>query len=139
MSRRVVGFLSGLVYALGYGFFTMLVTGGGHGNFLWLMAFLVTFFGGIFFPVAGFLVADLRQVWARTALTVVLFLNLFATIFLFVGFLDEDGWQDISESWGRSAFLFVFMSIAHILPVAILWITDLRELTIRDSISGEYK
>ena len=132
MKRRLLGLAVGLCYAVGYGFLTMLMTGGGHGNFLWFMAFSLTFFLGLFFPAAGFLVVNLKPVWARAGLMTLLFLNLFSTVYFFWGFLTPELWEDMAKSWELSRIGFIVFSAFHCIPLIALWVIALRNINALD-------
>ena len=137
MYKRLYVSIVGFAYAVVYGFFTLFITGGGHGNFLWFMAFLITFFCGLFFPIAGFLVVDLRKLWARIALLTLLFLNLFATLWFFWSGLGDDGYEDLVKSWTRNFIGFIIFSAIHIVPVLVLWIITLNKIWAADSEESE--
>jgi hypothetical protein len=132
VKSRVVGLVVGIIYAVGYGFFTALATGGGHGNFLWLMAFFITFFVGLFFPAAGFLVSDLSKFWARVSLLTLLSLNVAATFMMFWSLTPEEEWKDFAKSWDRSAGVFVFMTAIHCAPLICLWCIALWKVWVND-------
>lgn len=118
MLRRFLWGIAGLVWALGHGFLTLLVTGGGHGNFLWVSVFVFGYFFGLFIPVSAVIVSDPKPFWARVSGWCLVALTLALTIVSLVTF-DEGMMGDVSRSWDRSPSLFVFMSVLHFVPVAV--------------------
>lgn len=119
MWKRWIGVGVGLAYAICYGFWTMMLTGGGHGNFLWFMLFLLAEVLGIFFPVLGFVVVDLRPIWAKITLGLLLALSLGTTAYLVAGGLGQDGMDDILKSWNQTPFLFIFATTIHFAPFVV--------------------
>lgn len=116
MKKRLIWAAIGLGYAVLYGFWTMMATGGGHGNFIWFVLFLLGYVFGLTIPVMGFLLADLTPRWAKiSGLLVSLIVTLLTVRQLL--WLGDKGTQDIIESWNRSAFFFVVMSIIHLFPL----------------------
>ncbi|HQZ94789.1 MAG TPA: hypothetical protein PK108_14850 [Pyrinomonadaceae bacterium] len=130
MWKRVIGAVVGLIYAVLYGFWTMLITGGGHGNFLWFMLFAIAEFLGLFFPVVGFLVVDLHPKWAKIIFGGVLIASVFLTAYLILGGLGEDGTADLIKSWNRDQFGFIFFSVIHIAPFVGLTLVFLKSIFI---------
>lgn len=95
----------------------MLATGGGHGNFLWLLLFLYAEFLGLFFPLIGFALPDLRPIWARAVAISLVVANLVISIIVVIwGGVD----QDIQKSWQRSPELFVVLALAHFVPLILI-------------------
>ena len=131
MWKRSIGFLIGLFYAATYGFWTMLITGGGHGNFLWFWLFCNTYFLGLFFPIAGLLVADLNPKSARISLAILLsvhFLALSGNLIFGLGQMTDD----IQRSWDRVTHTsIVIMTIVHVLPpILLVVILTMKQLAI---------
>jgi hypothetical protein len=81
--RRAVGFFIGLAYSLSLGFFLMMLTGGGHGNFTWIVFFFLTSMFGILYPALGLLAANTRTLLAKAAMAAFLILNGFLVLFFF--------------------------------------------------------
>lgn len=117
MKKRFVAAAIGLIYAILYGVFTLMITGGGHGNFIWFTLFLGTYFVGIFFPVAGFLVVDLHAKWARISIVVLLSLHLIALSFWVTKSFGPEEWPYLLKDWNRSQLSFIFFAVLHFLPV----------------------
>lgn len=87
--RRIIGTLAGFVYMFAAGFMAVAASGGGHGNFGWLVLLFPGFLGGLFYPAAGFLCADLRARSSRRALGCLLIVNYILTAFMLYGVRDD--------------------------------------------------
>lgn len=124
----------GLVFAFVYGFWTMFITGGGHGNFLWLMLFFFAYIAGLFFPIAGFIVADLRPLWAKSTGLAILAVNLFLTVLHFAT-MGEEGTKDLAESWDRSSTGFMVAAAIHVFPAALLFGLVCRSFLLEEQVS----
>lgn len=134
MKRRLIGAAVGFGYAVLYGFWTLLITGGGHGNFLWAFLFFSAYIFGLFFPAMGFLVVDLRPLWARMIGLLICFLvSVLTTYHLIVGLTDvgDGARNDILESWNRSSLGFVVMSVIHVLPLLVFIVLLIRSSLLR--------
>ncbi|MBX3243007.1 MAG: hypothetical protein KF685_00880 [Acidobacteria bacterium] len=120
--KRFLGAFVGLIYAVLYGFWTMLNTGGGHGNFLWFILFVITSFFGTFFPIIGFLIVDMRSFLTKIIAGCLLAVHVALNIFLLsnMWFYDEGMRQDILDSWKRSPEGFVVASVLYVLPLFTL-------------------
>lgn len=118
MKKRLKWAALGLAYAFIYGMFTGMATGGGHGNFLWVVLFLFAYFFGLFFPAMGFMIADLRPLWAKSAGIAICLVSTLLTITQLMS-LGTEGTEDVVRSWERSPVSFVFISIIHFLPLLI--------------------
>jgi hypothetical protein len=119
MKKRLIFAAVGFAYAFVYGFWTMFITGGGHGNFLWLMLFFFAYIAGLFFPIAGFVAADLRPLSAKSTVVAILAVNLFLTVIHFTT-MGEEGSHDLAASWDRSAAGFMLALVVHAFPVVLL-------------------
>ncbi len=117
----------GLMWACSYGFLAAAVTGGGHGNFIWLVTFLSGYFFGIFIPVMGFVGADLRPFWAKTTGVSLLALWLSFSI-LPVSGSDNGLIEDMARSWARSRLLFIVMSFLHLIPTTVFTVRLARSV-----------
>ncbi len=116
MKRRVAGAAVGLVYGIFYGFWTMLLTGGGHGNFSWFLLFFTAQFFGLFFPLVGLFAADLRPFWAQNGFWIVMSASLMITLIMIPTILVDPEHNDLVKSWHRHQLGFVFFTVIHLLP-----------------------
>lgn len=81
---RILGFVIGVAYGLGLAIFTMLLTGGGHGNFLWPTMFFNTTFFGLIYPILGVFVFGLRSAAEKFIVGFILAVHfIFFTLFVF--------------------------------------------------------
>lgn len=134
MKKRLIFAAVGFAYAFIYGFWTMFITGGGHGNFLWLMLFFFGYIAGLFFPIAGFIIADLRPLSAKSAGIAILAVNLFLTVLHFAT-LGEEGTKDLAESWDRSSAGFMVASVIHVFPAVLLLALVCRAFLLEEQVS----
>lgn len=132
MKKRLVYAVIGLAYAVIYGFWTMLITGGGHGNFLWFMLFLSSYLFGLYFPAIGFLGADLRPLWAQATGVALSIVTFGLTVIQLLG-LGTEGMEDVVKSWNRSELFFLFASVIHLLPSVVFLALVIRSLLRDDS------
>lgn len=131
MKKRLIFAAIGLAYALVYGFWTMFITGGGHGNFIWIVLFLLGYIFGLTFPAMGFLLADLRPRWAKIS-GLILSVAVTGLTLRQLLVLGEKGTQDLIESWNRSATAFVIMAAIHIFPLIVFTSLVIRSVVGRD-------
>ncbi len=116
MKKRFIWSAVGLGYAVVYGFWTMMTTGGGHGNFIWFVLFLLGYIFGLIFPAMGLVLADLRPRWAKVAGLLISIVAAGLTLRQLL-LLGEKGTQDVVDTWNRSPMSFVIMSVIHFLPL----------------------
>ena len=132
MKRRLIFAALGFAYAFLYGLWTVFITGGGHGNFIWFMLFFFGYLGGLFFPIAGFILADLRPLWARATGLSILIVNLTLTVFHFAT-MGEISHNDLAESWDRSSTGFMVASVIHAFPAVLLLALICRSFLVQQS------
>ena len=133
MWKRVLGGLVGLVYAVIYGFWTMLQTGGGHGNFIWMILFFTSYFFGLFFLIVGVLVVDLRPIIAKAAFGTLLLVSLLVNVIIITPILlGEPGasTRDFQKTWARDPNGTVVGAIVHFLPLLVFSIFLVRSIFI---------
>lgn len=125
MKRQALFAGIGFTYAIAYGFWTMLVTGGGHGNFVWFKLFLYSGFLGLFFPVMGALITDVADKRARVVYLSLLSYYLMSSTGLLIawtaGWINElfyEGFAETVETVGPG--ILIFCAFLHYLPAAIL-------------------
>jgi hypothetical protein len=137
MGKRVIGGVAGLGYAICYGFWTMLLTGGGHGNFIWMILFFTAYFFGLFFPVMGALVVDLRSVIAKAVFGTFLFVSLLINVIMITPILlgsPGDTTTDFEKSLARDTAMVIFSAIVHFLPLAVLSLFLVRSIFLGEEI-----
>lgn len=131
MSKRVIGGLVGLAYAFCYGFWTVLLTGGGHGNFIWMILFFTAYLFGLFFPIMGALAVDLRPIIAKAAFGTILTVSLSIHVIMTAPILSGspgDMSSDLQKSWARGASMVIFSAIVHFLPMAVMTLILIRSI-----------
>ncbi len=109
----------GLIYALVYGFWTMLATGGGHGNFVWVLLFIFVELFGIYFPVMGAMIADLGSRFTKIIFGSLILFNVLASIVLLSSWIFEatgDSSDDFERMWGRYPGTVILCAFMHFLP-----------------------
>jgi len=118
--KQIIAAAVGGVYAVIYGLWTLMATGGGHGNFIWLQLFLTIHLCGLYFVGMSVLMVTLYDRSALTAFGILSLLNVLASIALIVAWLL--GW------WGTTQFdrqhplsvsALMFCGFLHFLPSAI--------------------
>ena len=136
MKTRLKWGAIGLAYAFVYGLVTGMATGGGHGNFLWVVLFLFAYFFGLFFPAMGYLIADLRPLWAKSAGIAICLISILLTIVQLTS-LGTEGNEDVVRSWERSPVSFIFVSIIHFLPLIVFIVLIVRSFRAESESSFE--
>jgi hypothetical protein len=80
--KRIMAGLIGLAYAILYGFWTLLATGGGHGNFVWFMLMFFPGIAGLYYPLMAVLAVDLRSFNAKVVFGGLLALNVIVSLLM---------------------------------------------------------
>jgi hypothetical protein len=121
--KRIIWALIGLVFAIFYGLWTASITGGGHGNFIWLWLFIFVEAFGLYFPFMSFLAADLRSWLSKIVFGSLICFNLLASIVLIIGWVNEPHGgkpSDFSRMVQISGIeSVVFFAAVHFLPTMI--------------------
>ena len=87
----------GVLFAVVYGLWTAMATGGGHGNFVWFYLFLKVDLIGFFFPMMFALAADLRPRAVRTAFGILLLLHLIGSVAVIALWVSGHGRETIDD------------------------------------------
>lgn len=121
--KRLSAGIAGLLYAGLYGFWTMLATGGGHVNFIWLFLFLFAEFFGLYFPLMAVLAVDLRRRFTQIIFGGLIAFNLIVSSVLIYGWITEPGSDrpsDFSRTVRANGYGGVIVYAAvHFLPTII--------------------
>ena len=137
MSKRLRAVLIGCGFTVVYGLWSAAITGGGHGNFIWLLMFIFVEFFGLYFPVMGALAVDLTSRTIRIVFASLLLFNLHASAVLRVGWMTEvedGGRTEYSRILEVSGLGFViFCIIIHFLPTIVLSAFLFRSLAVADA------
>ena len=137
--RRILAGLGGLVYAAAYGFWTMLATGGGHGNFVWLGLFVFVYLFGIYFPLMAILAVDLRSRLVKMIFGGLIAYGLLGSVLLIGAWITnatEGSLDDFNKLWSQSPELVLACGAIHFLP--IIFFSLLLILAIFKSGSSEH-
>ncbi len=117
MKKRIIGAAIGIAYAAICGFISLLSTGGGHGSLMWVFLFVVPELCGIYFPMMGFLGADLSSLRSRWIFGMILAVNVIISIVLIVGGFTDDPYT--TTAWNADPQGAVFITAFHIAPSLI--------------------
>ena len=118
---RVIAAFIGILWAVFYWFWTMALTGGGHGNFVWLGILVLVEFGGLFFPLMAVLMLDLRSKLVQTIFGALTMFNIIGSIVLI--FLWIQGFYPFSDGdyLKTDRTLIMLSAPVHFLPAAIFF------------------
>jgi len=117
--RRLIGSIIGLVFGAAYGFFATLMTGGGHGNFLWIMMFFPTIFGLLVFPVIGFIAADLKPKIYKVFFVLVM---LFHYVGIPIQLFSQKGLiSGTALAWAREPEGVLFCAAVYLSTQGVIW------------------
>lgn len=122
-TKRIIRGVVGLLFAFIYGFWTILATGGGHGNYIWFYLFMVAGFYGFYYPIMAALSADLRPTILKVVFGALVIFNLAASSALIIAWvfgltgkrLDE--FNKTYEVIGLGGIL--FSGVVHFLPTIV--------------------
>src|SRR5687767_4159182 len=100
-TKRVLAGVIGLVYAVVYGFWTMMVTGGGHGNLIWFLMFIFVYLFGVYFPFMNILAVDLSSRFVRIIYGGLILATICASLVLIYGWISdpESTYFDFQKMW----------------------------------------
>lgn len=141
-TKRVIAGGIGLLFAVIYGFWTMLLTGGGHGNFVWFMMFMTVEYFGLYFPLMSVLAVDLRSKLIKIVFGSLIGFNLIASsiflLFWVIGVpigkaVDKDDFSKMLKLNGIEWIL--ICSAAHFLPTIIFLFLLMKSFFFGSSLS----
>ena len=114
-----------------------MLTGGGHGNFIWCLLFLFVEFVGLYFPLMAILAVDLRSFLAKMLFSSLICFNLIVSLIMIVGWMTESGAgpSDFQKMWQMGAGWVVFAAFAHFLPTIIFLFLLIRSIMCGSSLS----
>jgi hypothetical protein len=130
--KRLIRGAIGTLYAVVYGVWTMLATGGGHGNFIWFILFMFVEFFGIYFPVMAVLSVNLRPRMTKIVFGSFIFFNLTASFVLigsWISGFSSESLDDFTKTWERGgATTIIFCAVVHFLPTIVFAILLINAL-----------
>ena len=118
--KRIIAALIGIAYAAAYWFWTMLITGGGHANFIWVFLFFFVEFAGIYFPLMAVLAVDLSSRLVKIVFGSLIAFNVIGSSLMILAWITGatgDSLDDFSTTIsiiGVGSFL--FSTFLHFLP-----------------------
>lgn len=141
--KRIIAGVIGLFFAVVYGFWTMLATGGGHGNFLSLMLFIFVEFFGLYFPLMAILAVNLRTFIVKVIFGSLIAFNLIFSCIMIIGWITDTeiarnsltDFDMVIQSNGT--FWVVFMIGAHFFPTLIFAFLLLKSILFGESLPYE--
>jgi len=121
--KRFIAGAVGLLYAVVYGFWTLIATGGGHVNFIWIFLFVSVGFLGLYYPVMAVMTVDLRSRVIRLIFGCLIGFYLLASTIMIVGWMKEpatDRASDYSRALQANGIPgILFCAFFHFLPTII--------------------
>lgn len=130
--KRFIAGAVGVVYALLYGFWTLLLTGGGHVNFIWFLLFFFVEFCGLYFPLMAVLAVNLRGMFLKTIYGGLIGFNLIVSVVMIADWVTEEGTDRLSDfertvnANGHGAV--VLFALIHFLPTLVFSVLLLRAI-----------
>lgn len=117
MKNRIFGAVIGLIFSLLCGLISLLSTGGGHGSLMWVFLFVVPELCGIYFPLMGFLGADLSSSTSRWIFGLILATNTIISTAIIAGSLLDD--IHTIKAWDADPQGGIFVTAVHTFPFLI--------------------
>jgi len=143
ITRQVIAAGTGLLYAVMYGFWTMLATGGGHGNFIWFLLFLFVEFVGLYFPLMCVLAVNLKSFFVKVIFGSLIGFNLIASTIMVLGWIldtepGRNGTTDFERMMNINGVGWIIFSIAaHFLPTLIFAFLLVRSILLGTSLGKD--
>jgi hypothetical protein len=121
--NRVIAGGVGLLFAVIYGFWTAILTGGGHVNFIWIGLFIFVEFFGLYFPLMAVLAVNLRSFVTKIVFASLIAFNLLASSIMILGWVSEPP-DDRPSDFERTVRAngigdVIFFAAIHFLPTMI--------------------
>jgi hypothetical protein len=88
-TKQVIAGGVGILFAFIYGLWTLMATGGGHGNFVWLWLFIAVDFIGLYFPIMTVMAVDLRRTVTKFIFAALIVFNVIASLIIINGWMTE--------------------------------------------------
>ncbi len=139
-TKRIIAAGVGLFYAFVYGVWTLMLTGGGHGNFIWFFLFFSAGLLGFYYPVMAFLVLDLRPLVTRVISGSLIGFNLTVSVIWIIKWVTElDGNRptDFQKMWQMAPGWVLFAAFVHFLPTVIFLFFLVRSIMFGTSLSDD--
>jgi len=132
-AKPILAVVGGFVYALIYGFWTLFITGGGHGNFIWIGLFLFTEFFGLYVPLMAFLALNLTTLFRKVVFGSFVCFNVISGIVMIAGWVNSPDEPDRASEFHRqlqiNGLTFVLIcAFIHFLPTVIFLTILIRSI-----------
>lgn len=141
ISKRAIAGAVGFIYAVLYGFWTMLITGGGHGNFIWLFLFITIEFVGLYFPLMTVIAVDLRRRATKIIFGSLIGFNLIGSTIMILGWVNDTSGErqsDFSRMVQMNGFEWILTFAAvHFFPTVIFLFLLIRSILLGSSLPDE--
>lgn len=113
----------GVIYAVVYGLWTAIATGGGHVNFIWFWMFFTVNMFGLYFPIMAVLAVNLSSSSTRFAFSALLLVNFFISAVMLYGWVNEPP-KDRASDFTRALAVngwdgLAFCAFLHFLPTIV--------------------
>ncbi len=113
----------GTVYALVYGLWTAIATGGGHVNFIWFWMFFKIELFGLYFPMMAVFAVNLRDRIARALFGSFIGANFLISLWMIFSWVTEtplDPPSDYARALRANGFGgLAFCALLHFLPTVV--------------------
>lgn len=136
--KRIIWGVVGVAYAVVYGLWTAIATGGGHVNFVWIGLFMFVEFFGLYFPIMTILAVDLRSRITKIIFGSLIIFNLVASTIMILGWMTETGNADRASDFPRALRAngvsgIVVQTIVHFLPTMVFVFILIRSILYSNS------
>lgn len=139
--KRLIAATVGLFYAVIYGFWTMIATGGGHVNFVWIWLFIAVGFLGLYYPLMAVMAVNLRNFVTKLIFGTLIGFYVIASTVILVGWVNEpatDRPSDFSRAMRvNGADGLAFCAALHFLPVLVFSFFLIRPTLYKSSVSDD--
>jgi hypothetical protein len=123
--KNIVAAIIGIAYAVLYGLWTAIATGGGHVNFIWFWMFFTIEMFGLYFPLMTVLAVNLRSQLTRMLFGCLITANVIASSLMIYGWVNEppsDQMSDFERSLRVNGYGgLMFCGMLHFLPAGIFY------------------
>ena len=126
---RIFGALIGLGYAVIYFFFAIFSAGAGHGTYIFFIPLWPYLLGGLFFPMLGYLGADLEPSFAKLGYLGLILLH-YTLMVLFFFYTDLAEWTYVEKFWRQSSFGIILPLFVFVVGQIVIWMVFIIGLVI---------
>lgn len=124
--KRLIGLLIGLIVGAIYVLFAALMTGGGHGNFIWILMFFPPMLGFLVFPIIGFLAVDLKARIYRIIFVLVMLFHYAGILIQLYG--SEALLNDTRKIWAFQPGVTILCATIYLSVQMVIWAFFVRGL-----------